>query len=96
MLSKLPIAALKVAMLAVILALVGTSVGVSQEEDVCASVFDIEEDWSAQAYGYCRLYCVELDCAGEPATEEDAAQCVALLNNYEELTGGQVPSCEVP
>lgn len=89
-LSTLGIAAL----LVVVLAVVGSSVGVSQEEDVCAAVFDLDVDWSAQAYHYCDAYCVQLDCAGTPA-EENLDACLTMLDRYQDLMGGEVPSCEV-
>jgi len=90
-----PLSTLGITLLVAVLMVVGAPVGVSQEEDVCASVFEFEEDWSAQAYAYCQTYCVALDCAGTPASEDDANQCLALLDQYNELTGGEVPSCEV-
>ena len=94
---RAPLSTLGIALLLVaVLAVVGIPVGVSQEEepDACAAVFTPEEDWSAQAYGYCQVYCVKLDCAGAPA-DEDMDQCLALLDQYDEVTGGGIPSCEV-
>ena len=91
-----PLSTLGITLLVAVLAVVGASVGVSQEEEpnVCAAVFELEEDWSAQAYAYCDVYCVMLDCAGTPA-DEDMDQCLALLDQYDEVTGGGIPSCEV-
>lgn len=90
-----PLSVLGITLLLTVPMVVGAPLGVSQEEDVCASVFVFEEEWSAQAYAYCKTYCVALDCAGTPATEEEASECLALLDQYDELTGGEIPSCEV-
>ena len=96
---KLPIQLLatSLAMLALVvgLAFLGSNIAVSQEEepDECAVVFEPDEEWSAQAYAYCTIYCSDLDCDGTPAPENEE-QCLAMVDQYADATGGGIPPCE--
>ena len=84
-----PLSILGITLLVAILALAGTSVSVSQEEepDVCGG-YDNEE------YAFCSSYCGTFDCDSEDPTGS-LEQCLYTFDRFVGLTG-EAPPCEPP
>jgi len=84
-----PLSTLGITLLVAVLAVVGASVGVSQEEepDVCAG-FDNEE------YAFCSAYCGNFDCDSDVPVGT-VEQCVYTFDRFVGLTG-EAPPCEPP
>jgi len=85
LLIRAPLAALGVVALVVI----GSSVGVSQEEgpDVC-------EGYENESYAFCSSYCVDFDCDSAEPTGS-AEMCLYAFDRFTGLAG-DVPPCDLP
>ena len=87
---KAPLATLGIAaLLVIVLAAVGSSVGVSQEEgpDVC-------EGYENEEYAFCRAYCVDLDCDSDFPVGS-AEMCLYTFDRFTGLAEEVLP-CEGP